>query len=105
MVKKVCRGECKLNKTLQDVLLLHTLSYIIPSVKHIVMLTFVELEAERCSRARAGVMDRLLAQVIPGTHVTPELNQQLDHLQIVSFSGMVEGRLVDLCSIYICTFR
>lgn len=66
-------------------------------------ITFIELEAERCCRTRTGVMDRLFAKVISGKYVTPKLHQELDHLQVVCFSSMVEGRLMNLCSIYICT--
>lgn len=66
-------------------------------------LTFIELEADRRSRASAGVMDWLFPEVIPGKDVTPKLHQQLDHFQIVCFSSVVEGRLMNLCSIYIRT--
>lgn len=70
-----------------------------------VNLTLVALKAECCSRARAGVVDRLFAKVISGKHVSPKLNQELNHLQIVCFSSVMKRRLMNLCSVYIRTFK
>lgn len=67
--------------------------------------TFVELEAAVGGRARAGVVDWLLVQVVSNENAPPELHKQLYQIGVLGLSGVVKGRLVELGSVHVCSWE
>lgn len=65
-------------------------------------LTLIKLKAEIRRRSKTGVVDRFFVQVISGVHIPPKLHKQLNHVNVLRFSCMMKGRLMQLGSIHIC---